>query len=77
MKKDRFLTSLLDIYWIILNLPAIVVIMLAYVSTVGIRTGIMRQKPSTYGKALAEVCTAAIPFISVVFWIAATIWAFA
>lgn len=77
MKKDSFLNLLLDIYWIILNLPAIVVIMLVYVSTVGILTGIMRKKPSTYGKVLVEVCSAAIPFISVVFWIAAAAWAFA
>lgn len=49
--------------------PGALLAVIFYVLAVGIRTGILRQKSSTYGKALADIAAASIPWTSGAAWI--------
>lgn len=69
MKKRTFAFYAKAVGLVLFAFPGALLAVVFYVLAVGIRTGILRQKSSTYGKALADIAAASIPWTSGAVWI--------
>jgi len=69
MKKRTFAFYAKKAGLVLFAFPGAFLALMFYVLAVGIRTGILRQKSSTYGKGLADISAASIPWTSGAAWI--------